>query len=116
MAQMRPSVSAKRAMFQSLHEAGCFVMTNPWNVTHSAAPAPWGYRDRGGIGALVTGAHNAVAAQSAGSNRPNTALRMHGIELASSRTLPTQLLSWRGDSIAWKRGSMRNGSMSGSVF
>jgi 2-methylisocitrate lyase-like PEP mutase family enzyme len=28
----RPTVAAKRAAFRKLHEAGCFVMPNPWNV------------------------------------------------------------------------------------
>jgi 2-methylisocitrate lyase-like PEP mutase family enzyme len=28
----RPSVSDKRRIFRKLHEAGCFVIPNPWNV------------------------------------------------------------------------------------
>src|ERR1700724_3172960 len=27
-----PSVAEKRATFRKLHEAGCFVIPNPWNV------------------------------------------------------------------------------------
>ena len=32
MAQTRPSVADKRRAFQQLHEAGCFVIPNPWDV------------------------------------------------------------------------------------
>jgi 2-methylisocitrate lyase-like PEP mutase family enzyme len=32
MASARPSVADKRKTFRQLHEAGCFVIPNPWNV------------------------------------------------------------------------------------
>src|ERR1700728_3753780 len=32
MASSRPSVADKRKTFRKLHEAGCFVIPNPWNV------------------------------------------------------------------------------------
>jgi 2-methylisocitrate lyase-like PEP mutase family enzyme len=32
MSGARPSVADKRKSFRKLHEAGCFVMPNPWNV------------------------------------------------------------------------------------
>jgi 2-methylisocitrate lyase-like PEP mutase family enzyme len=32
MASARPSVADKRKTFRRLHEAGCFVIPNPWNV------------------------------------------------------------------------------------
>ncbi len=32
MSNSRPSVADKRATFRKLHEAGCFVIPNPWNV------------------------------------------------------------------------------------
>jgi 2-methylisocitrate lyase-like PEP mutase family enzyme len=32
MTKTRPSVAEKRAAFRKLHEAGCFVIPNPWNV------------------------------------------------------------------------------------
>lgn len=32
MATTRPTVADKRARFRALHEAGCFVMPNPWDV------------------------------------------------------------------------------------
>jgi len=32
MAGSRPSTADKRKMFRKLHEAGCFVIPNPWNV------------------------------------------------------------------------------------
>ena len=32
MASLRPSTSDKRHTFHKLHEAGCFVIPNPWNV------------------------------------------------------------------------------------
>src|SRR5262245_59806786 len=32
MASSRPSTSDKRHTFHKLHEAGCFVIPNPWNV------------------------------------------------------------------------------------
>jgi len=32
MSTPRPSVSDKRKTFRKLHEAGCFVIPNPWNV------------------------------------------------------------------------------------
>ena len=32
MSSVRPSVADKRATFRKLHEAGCFVIPNPWNV------------------------------------------------------------------------------------
>jgi 2-methylisocitrate lyase-like PEP mutase family enzyme len=32
MSRSRPSVAEKRATFRKLHETGCFVIPNPWNV------------------------------------------------------------------------------------
>jgi 2-methylisocitrate lyase-like PEP mutase family enzyme len=32
MASARPSVADKRKTFHKLHEAGCFVIPNPWNI------------------------------------------------------------------------------------
>jgi 2-methylisocitrate lyase-like PEP mutase family enzyme len=32
MSQSRPSTADKRKTFRKLHEAGCFVIPNPWNV------------------------------------------------------------------------------------
>ena len=32
MSSARPSIADKRKTFRKLHEAGCFVMPNPWNV------------------------------------------------------------------------------------
>jgi len=32
MADTRPSIADKRRAFQQLHEAGCFVVPNPWDV------------------------------------------------------------------------------------
>ncbi len=32
MAQTRPSIADKRRAFRQLHEAGCFVIPNPWDV------------------------------------------------------------------------------------
>src|SRR4030095_13001377 len=32
MAEPRPSVADKRRTFQRLHESGCFVIPNPWDV------------------------------------------------------------------------------------
>ncbi|HTS41094.1 MAG TPA: isocitrate lyase/phosphoenolpyruvate mutase family protein [Xanthobacteraceae bacterium] len=32
MASSRPSIADKRRTFRKLHEAGCFVIPNPWNV------------------------------------------------------------------------------------
>ena len=32
MTSPRPSVAQKRKVFRKLHEAGCFVIPNPWNV------------------------------------------------------------------------------------
>ena len=32
MAETRPSVADKRRTFQRLHESGCFVIPNPWDV------------------------------------------------------------------------------------
>jgi 2-methylisocitrate lyase-like PEP mutase family enzyme len=32
MDNLRPSVADKRQTFRKLHEAGCFVIPNPWNV------------------------------------------------------------------------------------
>jgi 2-methylisocitrate lyase-like PEP mutase family enzyme len=32
MASARPSVADKRKTFRTLHEAGCFVIPNPWNI------------------------------------------------------------------------------------
>jgi 2-methylisocitrate lyase-like PEP mutase family enzyme len=32
MASARPSVADKRKTFRKLHEAGCFVIPNPWNI------------------------------------------------------------------------------------
>ena len=32
MADSRPSIADKRRAFQQLHEAGCFVIPNPWDV------------------------------------------------------------------------------------
>ena len=32
MSNWRPTVADKRKAFRKLHEAGCFVIPNPWNV------------------------------------------------------------------------------------
>ncbi len=32
MSNSRPSIADKRATFRKLHESGCFVIPNPWNV------------------------------------------------------------------------------------
>ncbi len=32
MSNSRPSTADKRKAFRKLHEAGCFVIPNPWNV------------------------------------------------------------------------------------
>jgi 2-methylisocitrate lyase-like PEP mutase family enzyme len=32
MPETRPSIADKRRTFQQLHEAGCFVIPNPWDV------------------------------------------------------------------------------------
>src|ERR1700689_5005881 len=32
MASSRPSAADKRKTFRKLHEAGCFVIPNPWNI------------------------------------------------------------------------------------
>ena len=32
MSHIRPTVADKRTIFRKLHEAGCFVIPNPWNV------------------------------------------------------------------------------------
>ena len=32
MTQLRPSIADKRRAFHRLHEAGCFVIPNPWDV------------------------------------------------------------------------------------
>src|ERR1700726_2225673 len=32
MTGTRPSTAAKRKTFRQLHQAGCFVIPNPWNV------------------------------------------------------------------------------------
>ncbi len=32
MTGTRPSTADKRKIFRKLHEAGCFVIPNPWNV------------------------------------------------------------------------------------
>src|SRR5215469_7253007 len=32
MSQSRPSTADKRKTFRKLHEEGCFVIPNPWNV------------------------------------------------------------------------------------
>ena len=32
MPDIRPSIADKRRAFQMLHEAGCFVIPNPWDV------------------------------------------------------------------------------------
>jgi 2-methylisocitrate lyase-like PEP mutase family enzyme len=32
MHETRPSIADKRRAFQQLHEAGCFVIPNPWDV------------------------------------------------------------------------------------
>ena len=32
MSNSRPTTAEKRQAFRTLHEAGCFVIPNPWNV------------------------------------------------------------------------------------
>jgi 2-methylisocitrate lyase-like PEP mutase family enzyme len=32
MSTSRPTIADKRKTFRQLHEAGCFVIPNPWNV------------------------------------------------------------------------------------
>ena len=32
MSNSRPTIADKRKTFRQLHEAGCFVIPNPWNV------------------------------------------------------------------------------------
>ena len=32
MSSSRPTIADKRKTFRQLHEAGCFVIPNPWNI------------------------------------------------------------------------------------
>src|SRR5665213_4283489 len=40
---MTASVAAKRARFRKLHEAGCFVMPNPWDLGSAVALQSLGF-------------------------------------------------------------------------
>ena len=48
MAAPRPSVADKRRVFHQLHEAGCFVIPNPWDIGSAL------YLQRLGFKALAT--------------------------------------------------------------
>lgn len=40
---MRPSLAEKRAVFRRLHESGCFVLPNPWDVGSAVALQSLGF-------------------------------------------------------------------------
>ena len=41
---MPASISQKRATFKALHESGCFVLPNPWDVASAHALASLGFK------------------------------------------------------------------------
>ena len=44
MAHTRPSIADKRGNFRKLHESGCFVIPNPWDVGSARALASLGFK------------------------------------------------------------------------
>ncbi len=44
MAETRPSVADKRRTFQRLHESGCFVIPNPWDVGSARLLQSFGFK------------------------------------------------------------------------
>jgi 2-methylisocitrate lyase-like PEP mutase family enzyme len=41
---MATSVSDKRAAFRRLHETGCFVLPNPWDIGSALLPQHVGFK------------------------------------------------------------------------
>jgi 2-methylisocitrate lyase-like PEP mutase family enzyme len=79
----RPSTSEKRAAFRKLHEAGCFVIPNPWNVGTAC------YLQSLGFKALATTSSGFAHAQGLPDGAvPLDAMLAHFREIAAAVDIP----------------------------
>jgi 2-methylisocitrate lyase-like PEP mutase family enzyme len=83
MANSRPSVADKRKTFRKLHEAGCFVIPNPWNVGSAR------YLQGLGFKALATTSSGHAHAQGfADGTQSRDDVLAHFAELAAATDVP----------------------------
>jgi 2-methylisocitrate lyase-like PEP mutase family enzyme len=80
MAETRPSIADKRRTFQQLHEAGCFVIPNPWDVGSARFLQSLGFK------ALATTSSGFAWSQGradGGMSRDMTLAHLHGMVAAT---------------------------------
>jgi 2-methylisocitrate lyase-like PEP mutase family enzyme len=83
MASSRPSIADKRRTFRKLHEAGCFVIPNPWNVGSAR------YLQGLGFKALATTSSGFAHAQGfADGAVPRDVMLAHFREIADATDVP----------------------------
>ena len=83
MSSQRPSVAEKRRTFRRLHEAGCFVIPNPWNVGSAR------YLQSLGFTALATTSSGHAHAQGcADGSQSRDDVLAHFRELAAATDVP----------------------------
>jgi 2-methylisocitrate lyase-like PEP mutase family enzyme len=83
MSKSRPSTADKRKTFRKLHESGCFVIPNPWNVGSAR------YLQGLGFKALATTSSGAAHAQGYPDGAQNRAqVLAHFAELAAATDVP----------------------------
>jgi 2-methylisocitrate lyase-like PEP mutase family enzyme len=83
MSKSRPSTADKRKTFRKLHESGCFVIPNPWNVGSAR------YLQGLGFKALATTSSGAAHAQGYPDGAQNRAqVLAHFAELAAAADVP----------------------------
>jgi 2-methylisocitrate lyase-like PEP mutase family enzyme len=78
-----PSVADKRRIFRTLHESGCFVIPNPWNVGTAR------YLQGLGFKALATTSSGFAHSQgSADGAQPRDVVLLHFAEIAAATDVP----------------------------
>jgi 2-methylisocitrate lyase-like PEP mutase family enzyme len=83
MSDVRPSTADKRKAFRTLHESGCFVMPNPWNVGTARYLQGLGFKAL----ATTSAGHAHALGYADGGLRPDDVLA-HFRELAEATDVP----------------------------
>src|ERR1700691_3870642 len=83
MASSRPSTADKRKTFRKLHEAGCFVIPNPWNVGSACSLQGLGFK-----ALATTSAGHAHAQGFADGAQSRDDVLAHYRELAAATDVP----------------------------
>src|SRR5579864_2047476 len=83
MSQSRPSTADKRKTFRKLHESGCFVIPNPWNVGSARYLQGLGFK---ALATTSSGFAHAQGYPDGGQNREQ--VLAHFAELAAATDVP----------------------------